>query len=165
MLAETHWLKPPTWPGTIVTICVSYSITGGPGREQATTNGRIWERPKWDTTCPTTLPDSSSLESILAEQCLCHQKSLESEWLARDNLETNLITIKPKTVSHMSERFSWVPLSCCPPLGCPFPVKSLVLSVCVCPQTIHFPLLDKSSLWSPGRASTSCNRWAQRGNI
>ena len=34
--------------------------------------GRIWERSKWDTTCPTNFPEPSLLESLLAEQCMCH---------------------------------------------------------------------------------------------
>ena len=44
---------------------------------------------------PTNLPESFWLESILAERCEHHQ-----EWLARDNLETNQITIKPETEPH-----------------------------------------------------------------
>ena len=38
-----------------------------------------------------------------------------SEWLARNNLETNPITIKPETASHMAEQFSWVPVPYCSP--------------------------------------------------
>ena len=45
-------------PGTIVTICVSYFITRGPGKVHRTNkpppNGRIWERLKRDAMCPTT---------------------------------------------------------------------------------------------------------------
>ena len=37
------------------------------------------------------------------------RKDPESERLARDNPETNPITIKPKTASHVAEQFSWVP--------------------------------------------------------
>jgi len=55
----------------------------------------------------------------------------ESEWLAKDNLETNPINIKPETVSHMAEKFSWVPLPCCCLPGCLLPIKSLALSACV----------------------------------
>ena len=35
------------------------------------------------------------------------------EWLARDNLKTNLITIKSETSSYVVEQFSWVPLPSC----------------------------------------------------
>ena len=73
----------------------------------------------------------------------------ESEWLAKNNLETNPITIKPKTASHVAEQFSWVPLPYCSPPGYPSPIKSLALSAHVSPRTIHFWVLDKS----PGRGS------------
>ena len=33
----------------------------------------------------------------------------ESEWLARDDPETNFIIIKSETASHVAEQFSWVP--------------------------------------------------------
>ena len=81
----------------------------------------------------------------------------ELEWLAKDHLETNPITIKPETASHAAEQFSWVPLSYCSPPGSPFPIKSLVLSARVSPQTIHFRVLDKSPVSSPGRGPPSCN--------
>jgi len=75
-----HW-NDPLWPGTIVTICISYFTTGGPRKEHETNKPpptrRIRERSKGDTTCPA-LPESSSLESILVEQCLCHQ---EGPWV------------------------------------------------------------------------------------
>ena len=55
---EAHRLKPPPWPGTVVTICVSYFMTGGHGKEHRTNKPpltrRVWERSKGDTTCPTT---------------------------------------------------------------------------------------------------------------
>ena len=52
----------------------------------------------------------SLLASILTEQCVGQaRKGLESEWLARDNLEMNPITIKPVTASHKAEQSSWVP--------------------------------------------------------
>ena len=41
----------------------------------------------------------------LAEQGVHHQEG-QSEWLAEDNPETNLITIKPETESHVAELFS-----------------------------------------------------------
>ena len=79
--------------------------------------------------------------------------------MAKDNPETNPITIKPETASHVREQFSWVPLPyCCPP-GCPFPIKSLALSAHVSPQTIHFRVLDKSPVLGPGRGPPSCNKW------
>ena len=73
------------------------------------------------------------------------RKDPESKWLTRDNPETNPITIKPET-----EQLSWVPLPCCSPSRCLFPIKSIVLSARVSPQTIHFWVLDNSPLSGPG---------------
>ena len=59
------------------------------------------------------LPESFLLASISAEQCVCHQEGPWVKWLARENLETNPITIKPETSSHMAEQSSWVHLPSC----------------------------------------------------
>ena len=64
-----------------------------------------------------------------------------------NNPETSPITIKPKTVSHVVEQSSWVPLLCCSLPRHPFPIKSLALSAHVSPQTIHFSVIDKPTLW------------------
>ena len=85
------------------------------------------------------------------------RKDSELEWLAKDHLETNPITIKPKTASHAAEQFSWVHLPYCSPPGCPFPIQSLALSAHVSPWTIHFRVLDKSPVLGPGRGPPSCN--------
>ena len=37
------------------------------------------------------------------------RKDSESQWLARDNLETHPITINPETASHVAEQHSWIP--------------------------------------------------------
>ena len=81
----------------------------------------------------------------------------ELEWLAKDHLETNPITIKPDIANHAAEQFSWVPLPYCSPSGCPFPIKSLALSAHVSPRTIQFRMLDKSPVSGPGRGPSSCN--------
>ena len=101
------------------------------------------------------LPESS-LASILAEQTVHHQ---EGGWvrMTKDNLETNTITIKSKTASHVAELFSWVPLHYRSPSGCPFPINSLALSADVSPRTIHFWVLDKSPVSGPGRGPPSWN--------
>ena len=65
------------------------------------------------------LPESFSLASILAEQCMHHQGGLLSP-NKKDNLETNPITMQCETASHVTELFSWVPLPCCFPPGRPF---------------------------------------------
>ena len=73
---NTDWNHLP-WPGTVVTICMIYSTTGEFGKEHEINKPppteKIWERSKGDATCPTILPESSLLESVLAEQCVCHQ--------------------------------------------------------------------------------------------
>ena len=40
-----------------------------------------------------------------------------------------------------------------------FPQESLALSADVSPQTIHFQVLDKSSVSGPGRYPLSCHNW------
>ena len=86
-------------------------------------------------------------------------RTLESGWLAKDNPATNPITIKTQDCQPLAELFSCVPLPSCSPLGCPFPIKSLALSVHVSPRTIHFQVLDKSLVLGPGRGPPSCNKW------
>ena len=106
------------WAGKTVATCTNYLTIGGPGKEfgivKLPPTGRIWERSKGErrcqSTCPTNLPESSSLEFI-STMCTT-RKEPESEWLGRDNPETNPITIKPKTASYVAEQF-WVPLRCC----------------------------------------------------
>ena len=58
--------------------------------------------------------------------------------IAKDNPETNPITIKPKTASDMAEQSSWVPLPSCSPPQHLFLIKSPALSAHVSPWTIHF---------------------------
>ena len=106
-------------------------------------NGRVQEGLKGDTTCLTPSQNPLLHPSWLNKACTTRRDS-ESERLAKDHPETNPITIKPKTASHVAELFSWVPLPYCSPPGCPFPIKSLALSADVFPRTIHFRVLDKS---------------------
>ena len=136
-------------------------MTGGPGREHRTNKPpaieRVQERSKGDTTCPTTSQNPPLWHpSWLKEMCTTRKDS-ESEWLAKDNPETNLVTIKPETASHVAEESSWVLLPSCSPPGRPFPIKSLALSAPVSAWTIHFRVLDKSPVLGPGRDSPSWN--------
>ena len=103
-------------------------------------------------------PESLLLASILPEQCVRHQERLWIRMLAKDHPETNPITIKPETASHMAEQFSWVPLPYCSPPGFPFPVKSLALSADVSLRTIHFRVLDKRPVSGPGKGPPSCKK-------
>ena len=136
-------------------------MTGGPGKERRTNKPpparRVKERLKGDTTCPTTSQNPSHWYLSLLSKASATRRDCESEWLAKDNPETNPIVIKPKTASHTAEQFSWVPLPYCSPPGWPFAIKSLALSAHVSPQTIHFWVLDKSPLLGPGRGPPSCN--------
>ena len=69
----------PPWPGTAVTICVSYFTTSGLSKEHGTNKppatGKVQEKSKGDTS-PTTSqnPTRWHPEVPLAEQCLCHQE-------------------------------------------------------------------------------------------
>ena len=114
---------------------------GGPGKEHGTNKppptGRVRERSKGDTTCPTTSQNPLWHPSWPNKACTTRKDS-ESERLAKDNPETSPITIKPETASHVTELFSWVPLPYCSPPGHSFPIKSLALSAHVSPRTIHF---------------------------
>ena len=157
---HTDWNHPP-WPGTIVTICMSCFTTGGTAKEHGTKKPpptrRVWERSKGDTTYPTTSQNPLWHPSWLNKACSTRKDS-KSEWLVKDHPETNPITIKPETASHVAEQFSWVPLPYCSPPGCPFPIKSLALSAHVSPRTTHFRVLDKSPVLGPARGPHSCNR-------
>ena len=146
---HTDW-NCPSWPDTTVNICISYFTTEGPGKEHRTNKppptGRVWERSKGDTMCPTTSQNPSCWHpSWLSNECATLKDS-ESEWLAKDNLETNPITIKP-TASHVAEQFSWVPLPYCSLPRHPFPIKSLALSTHVSPLTIHLSIRPESTFW------------------
>ena len=140
---------------------MSWFTTGGPGKEQGTNKPpplrRVRERSKGDTTCPTTSQNPSLWHPSWMNKACTTRKDSESEGLPKDNPETNPVTIKPETASHVTELSSWVPSpSCCPP-GHPFPIESLTLSAHVSPQTIHFQVLDKSPVSGPGRGPPSCN--------
>ena len=158
LLGEAHWNRPP-WPGTIVTICMSCFTTGSPAKEHRTNKpppiGRVWKRSKGDTTCLTTSQNPTLWHPSWLNKACTTGKDSELEWLAKDNPETNPITIKLETASHVAELFSWVPLPYCSPPGCPFPIKSLALSAYVSPRTIHFWVLDKSPVWGPGKGPPS----------
>ena len=117
-------------------------MTGGPGKKHGTnklpSTGRVWERPKGDTVCRTTSQNPSLWQPSWLSNVYTTRKDSESEWLAKDNPETNPINIKPETVSHVAAQFSWVPLPYCSPLRCPFPIKSLALSARVSSDN-YFP--------------------------
>ena len=129
---------------------MSCFMKGGPGNEHGTNKPpptrRVQERSKGDSTCLTTSQNPCHWHPSWLNKVCTTRKDSESRWLAKDNQENNPITIKPKTVSHTVEKFSWVPLpNCCLP-RCPFPVKSLALSAHVSPWTVHFRVLE--NIWT-----------------
>ena len=108
LLGETHWM---TLPDTIVTTRVRYFTTGGPDKEHRTDKplptGRVWERSKGDATFPTDFPEASSLESILAEQCVQHQ---EGPWVrVTGQRQPGNPSYHHKTWDHVAEQSSSVP--------------------------------------------------------
>ena len=111
---------------------MSCFTTGGPGKEHGTNKppptGRAQETSKEDTTCLTASQNPSLWHPSWLNKVCTTRKDSESESLAKDNRETNPITVKPETASYMAELFSWVPLPYCSPSGCPFLIKSLALS-------------------------------------
>ena len=62
--------------------------------------------------------------SRLSDAC-APRKDSNSECLARDKPETNPMTRKPETVSHVAEQFSLFPSPSCPQPRQPFSMKSL----------------------------------------
>ena len=131
-------------------------MTGDPDKENRTNKppptGRVQERSKGDTTCPTTSQNPSLWHPSWLNKVCTTRKDSESEWLAKDNP----ITIKPET----AEQFSWVPLPYWSPPRHPFPIKSLAVLPHVSPQTTHFLLIVKSPVSGPGRGPPSCNKSA-----
>ena len=129
---------------------------GDPGKEHRTNKplptGRVQEGSKGDSTCPTTSQNPSCWHPSWLIKACTTRKTSESEWMAKDNLETNSITIKPKTASHVAEQF-WFPLPYCSLPRCPFPIKSLALSAHVSSWTVHFLVLDKSPVSGLGGVS------------
>ena len=75
---------------------------------------------------------------------------------AQDNLETNLITIKPETVNHVAEEYSWVPLPSCSLPRHTSLINTLNFSAHVSSRTIRFWVLDKSPLLRTGRGLPFC---------
>ena len=117
---------------------MNYLTTGGTGKELRTSTlpptGRILERSKEERGTSSyvlqTSQNSPRWNPSLLNDARATRKNSESERLARGNLETNPITVKPETASLVAEQFSCVLLTCCCLPRHPFPVKSLALSVC-----------------------------------
>ena len=85
--------------------------TGGPAKEQGTNNppstGRVQERSKGDTTGPTTSQNPSLWHPSWLNKVCTTRKDSELEWLAKDNPETNSITLKPEMWQGYSPGFPY----------------------------------------------------------
>ena len=135
---------------------MSCFTTGDPDKEYGTNKppptGRVQERSKSDTTCPTASQNPPLWQPSWLNKACTTRKDSESEWLAKDNWETNPITIKPETESHVTEQLSWVPLPYCSPSWYPFPIKSLALSAHVSLEN-SFPSVRQEPTFGPWKGS------------
>ncbi|CAN0567286.1 unnamed protein product [Rangifer tarandus platyrhynchus] len=79
---HTDWNRPP-WPGTIATVCLSCFMTRDPAKEHRTNKppptGKVRERPKGDTTCPTTSQNPSLWHPSWLNKACTTRKDSESE--------------------------------------------------------------------------------------
>ena len=117
------------WP-----LNVSYFTTGSPVRnaELTTTNQKnlVKVQRRDETPVQMSYKPPRLLTGVHFGWVTCTtRKDPESEWLARDSLETNRIIIKPETEPRAE--FSWVPFPWYCPSRNPFPTKPLALSACV----------------------------------
>ena len=140
-----------------MTTCMSCLPTGGPVQENSGGAQRREETPAHYIVLPTSQNPSCCNPSWLKD-VHATRKTLSQARKGPSNPETNLITTKPETVSHVAEQFSWVPLCFCSLPRSPFPIKSLASSACVSPWTIHFRVLDKTPVLGPERGPPSCCR-------
>lgn len=112
-------------------------------------SGRVQKGPRGGARSLANLPETLTLESILAERRVHQQEGLESpetgqaRLLARDNQETHPITIKPEP----RDRGVLLLLS----TQAPLPSKaSCVISICVSSDN-SFPSVGRQSTPGPGR--------------
>ena len=106
--------------------------------------------------CSTTSKNSSRLHPSWRSNACTTRKDPEPEWLAKDNPETNPISVKPETLSHKTEQFSWVPLPSCSPLGGPLPNSLLLCQLCVSSDN-SFPSVRQELPFGPWKVSSFCN--------
>jgi len=128
--------------------------------ERLNWTARVQERSKGDTTCRTTSQNPSCWHPSWMSNACATRKDSESEWLAKDKPETNLITINPKTVSHVAEQFSWVPLPCCFLPGHIFPIKYLAFfSTCVSLDNSFPSVKIRAHFWALEGVALPATEW------
>ena len=139
---------------------MSYFTTGGPGKERGTNTlpptGIIQKMLKGErkhkSICPSILLETSSLEAILAEWCVCHQGGPWVRIIGQRQPETNLIATKMR----------------CKPLGRAVLLGSLTLLLstqaplpskdpCLVSLDNSFPSVRQEHTLGPWKESPSCN--------
>ena len=136
-------------------------MTGAPGKEHGTKKPpptrRVQKRSKGNTTCLTTSQNPSHWHPSWLNKAWTTRKDSESEWLAKDDLETNPITIKPETEPYgRAVLLGSLTLLLSTPV--PFPNKiSCFVSTCVSSDN-SFPSVTQEPSLGPGRRPPSCNR-------
>ena len=162
------WMASPTWWTWVWVSSGSWWWTGKPrvlqsmGSQRSQIWLRDWSELNWTTNqnnsgkvrrreeMPCVLPTSQNPHCWHQLWLVVHAtKDPESEWLARDNLETNPITIKAETVSQIAEQFSWVPLPCCSPPRSSFSIVSCFGSTHVSSDSTFLSVWQEPTLGPP----------------
>ena len=122
---------------------MSCFTTGGPSKKHRTNKppptSRVRERSKGDIICLTTSQNPSLWHPSWLNKACTTRKDSESEWLAKDNPETNTITIKPETAKPCDRAVLLASLILLLSARVPFPNKiSYFVSICVS-SDISFP--------------------------
>ena len=116
-------------------------------------NRKNLRKVKGDATCPTTSQNPSHWNPSWLSDMRAPRKDPESEWSARDNQETNPITVKPETVSHVAEQFSWFLYPAALHLGVPLP-NEVSCFACTCVSSDNsFPSVRQEPPFGPWKGS------------
>ena len=139
----------------MVTTCMNCLLIGGPNKEHG--GGGACQ----PIIYPTKFPESFTPEPILAEICGCHQEGPwvrpilgQARWLARDNLQTNSITINPELGGWAGLLASFTLL-----FSAQMPLSNKVfyfVSTRVSSDS-SFPSVRQEPTLGPWKGSTSCN--------
>ena len=133
-------------------------MTGGPRKERGTNKppptGRVWKRSKWDTTCPTTSQNPSRWHPSWLNKACTTRKDSESQWLTKDNPETNPITIKPRDCEPCDRAVLLGSLTLLLSTRVPFPNKISCLSAHVSPQDNSFLTVRQEPSFRPWKGSS-----------
>ena len=125
-------------------------MTGGPGKEHGTnrppSTERVQEMSKGDTTCPTASQNPFLWHPSWLNKVCTTRKDSEPEWLAKDNRETNPITIKLKTASPCGRAAPLGSLTLLLSTRVPLPNKiSCFVSTCVSSDNLFLSVRQEPS--------------------